>query len=85
MANKFIDYEYTGDGLGLENILTRIKNLFATKAALKRVKDATDPFILSLDYSELEFDVNQIVGNEDPATSSLINTGKVNYMIIANS
>lgn len=68
---------------GLKTVLLQLKKLFATKKAVKEVKDLTDPFILEIDYSQLSFNTDLIVSGD--ASSPIIGVGEVNAMIIAES
>lgn len=62
MAKQFLDLH------GLETFLTQLNGLFATKSAVTEVKDLTDNYIFGtgdIDYFELEFDIDQIILNEE--------------------
>ena len=79
MAKQFLDKH------GLNTFVTQLKEkLFATKEYVAEVKTATDPYILNIDYSILEFDTSWIVSN-NTASSSSIGVGQVGFMIIAKS
>lgn len=58
MAKQFLDLT------GLSTFLTQLKELFATKGALLEVKERTDPYILDIDYTVLEFDTAMIIPEE---------------------
>lgn len=78
MAKQFLDKH------GLNTFVTQLKEkLFATKEYVAEVKTATDPYILDIDYSILEFNTDMIVSGE--ASSAMIGTGQLGMMILGNS
>lgn len=77
MVKQFLDFH------GLEVFFGQLLNLFASKAAVASIKEATDPYIFDIDYTVLEFDTNEIISNS--YSSSEIGIGIVDYMIIASS
>ena len=78
MANQFLDK------IGLSVFLAQLRGLFATKADTAEVKANTDPYILNIDYSVLEFNTSELVAS-DAASSPTIGVGQINSMIIAKS
>jgi hypothetical protein len=78
MANKFLDKS------GLSALLTQLKEIFASSAEVDAAKASTDPLMLSIDYSVLEFDTDEIIPT-GIATSPVIGVGQINHMIIAKS
>ena len=76
------------DHLGLTTFLNQLKNLFATKKNVAEVKEKTDPYILDINYTALEFNTNMIISSPSSssgstASSAMINEGQVGFMIIA--
>jgi hypothetical protein len=54
MAKQFLNKN------GLETFFTKLTEIFATKNAVSEVKENTDPYILEIDYTVLEFNVDQL-------------------------
>lgn len=48
--------------LNLGYLLNLLKNIFATKAAIKNLNNATKAYMTEVDYSQIAFDTNFIVG-----------------------
>ena len=60
MAKQFLDKA------GLTTFLAQLKGIFATPAEVTAVTDATDTYILNIDYeSTLAFDTTEIISEED--------------------
>lgn len=57
MAKQFLNNN------GLETFFTKLKEIFATKNAVSEVKESTDPYIFEIDYTVLEFNVDQLVAD----------------------
>ena len=62
MAKQFLD------SAGLSTFFSQLKELFATSADVVAVTDATDDYILNIDYeSTLAFDTKEIITDEEDA------------------
>lgn len=77
MAKQFLDKA------GLATFLAQLKGLFATKEAVTELKTNTDPYILDIDYSVLEFNTDLIVSGE--ASSAMLGVGQLGTMILGSS
>lgn len=55
MVKQFLDLT------GLNTFLNQLRELFATKATVDDIENDTNTYILSVDYSILEFDTSEIV------------------------
>lgn len=77
MAKQFLDKD------GLVTFVTQLKDLFATKASVAEVKESTDPYILDIDYTVLQFNTNQIVSGS--SSSAMIGTGQLGTMVLGSS
>ena len=77
MAKQFLD------SAGLSSFVAQLKELFATKTSVAEVKTSTDPYILDIDYTKLEFNTNQIVSGK--ASSAMIGTGQLGTMVLGSS
>jgi hypothetical protein len=58
MDNKFLNIT------GLSTLITQLKGLFATKTAVESVEQDTNMYIVDIDYSQLEFDKDEIITEE---------------------
>lgn len=59
MAKNFLDLP------GLSSFLNKLKTIFATPDAVKKVEDDTNKYVLDVDYSEISFATDEIVLEED--------------------
>ena len=74
--NTFLDFH------GLSTFFDQLKNLFATKSSVNEVKVNTDPFILDIDYSELEFNKELIISGTASQSSAMLGSAVLGQMVL---
>ena len=59
MAKQFLNLH------GLELFLTKLHDLFVTPEEVSQVVDETEMFVTNVDYSQIAFDVEEIITKEE--------------------
>ena len=83
LKEEYLDFK------GLKTFVNQVKTIFATKKDADTLTATSDPYILNVDYSALEFDTSTIIkadSGEDNSnsvkTSALLNNGVLNQFVL---